>query len=62
MTYSYLWGSNFFGIQPWAKSFSLYLKVAKAPQIYNQFVILLFSLPLSITCKNLNICSQVLQN
>ena len=31
MTNSYLWCSKFFSVQAWAKSFSLYLKVAKAP-------------------------------
>ena len=62
MAYSYLWGSNFFGVQAWAKNFRLYPEVAKAPQIYNKFVVLLFSLPLSITCKKLNVCSQVHQN
>ena len=56
MANSYLWGSNFFSVQARAKSFSLYSKVAKAPKIHIKFVILLFSLLLSITCKKLNIC------
>ena len=57
MAYSYLWGFNFFCVQAWAKSFRLYSKVAKAPYIHNKFVVLLLSLPFSITCKKLNICS-----
>ena len=53
MAYSYLWGSNFFGVQAWAKGFSLYSKVAKAPYIYNKFVILLFSLPFFLPVRSL---------
>ena len=30
MSFSYLWGSNFFRVQAWAKSFSLYSKIHKA--------------------------------